>query len=428
MSKCNTTPQAGFGSACTATPCEDTVTACNSSPTEFLTVTVWDDPGCDTDNLKRVFNKDECVLHEGYFYWSKEDLNVDRPPSAKWSEPSTKCEMLKPVAEYLDISSTGNAILGVDNAGAAVEAGACLVTCAELEAKQDQLVGSDGNPLPAGTCVPTCAEVPNNGVSYDAATRTLTFADGSTVTVPITGGAGVDGVSTGITVSADGNTLTIPRSNGLPDLTLDTSMFNNANVTAGGGADGVVTGVSLSTDNDTMTLTRSNGLPDLTLNVSALNNANVTGGGGADGVVSGLSLSADGNTITATRTNGLADITLDVSTLNQSSSGTARAELIYENNDPQLNCEYDLPGPGTYWVWYNTGITSSPNQGCSVTPCGPVMFTTNAGMITVLGADSKVISVVTNNLSTSSVRISAANCSCKGSGTTAGITKIIRVN
>jgi len=61
-----------------------------------ISVDVWDTIGCDTDNIVRVYNKDDCVYSDGLFYWSLVDKNIDKPPSPRWSVGYTKCKMLKP--------------------------------------------------------------------------------------------------------------------------------------------------------------------------------------------------------------------------------------------------------------------------------------------------------------------------------------------
>ena len=61
-----------------------------------ITVDVWDTIGCETDNIVRMYNTDDCVYSDGLFYWSLVDKNIDKPPSPKWSRGYTKCEMLKP--------------------------------------------------------------------------------------------------------------------------------------------------------------------------------------------------------------------------------------------------------------------------------------------------------------------------------------------
>lgn len=63
-----------------------------------LQIPVWDDVGCAADNIFRVYNTDDCVYHDGKFYWSLFDGNTDKPPSQKWSEGVTKCSMLKPAS------------------------------------------------------------------------------------------------------------------------------------------------------------------------------------------------------------------------------------------------------------------------------------------------------------------------------------------
>lgn len=107
-------------------PCGDIAEVSNCLGKEVidLTVDIWDDPGCDGDNVVRVFNEGECTYKDGYFYWSLEDLNVEMPPSAKWSEPSTKCEMLQPT----DISGKQDKLTnckGTDSTGSVVD-------CAEM--------------------------------------------------------------------------------------------------------------------------------------------------------------------------------------------------------------------------------------------------------------------------------------------------------
>lgn len=61
-----------------------------------LAVDVWDTIGCETDNIVRMYNTNDCVYSDGLFYWSLEDKNIDKPPSPKWTRGYTKCEMLKP--------------------------------------------------------------------------------------------------------------------------------------------------------------------------------------------------------------------------------------------------------------------------------------------------------------------------------------------
>lgn len=90
----------GFGNGCGCSPKAKTTCAsstCILKKSKCLDVDVWDDPGCATDNVVRVYNKDKCVEHEGYMYWAKEDMTISMPPSADWSEPKTICEALKPI-------------------------------------------------------------------------------------------------------------------------------------------------------------------------------------------------------------------------------------------------------------------------------------------------------------------------------------------
>jgi hypothetical protein len=61
-----------------------------------ITVDVWDTIGCETDNIVRMYNTDDCVYSDGLFYWSLVDKNIDKPPSPRWSAGYTKCKMLKP--------------------------------------------------------------------------------------------------------------------------------------------------------------------------------------------------------------------------------------------------------------------------------------------------------------------------------------------
>ena len=61
-----------------------------------ITVDVWDTIGCETDNIVRMYNTDDCVYVDGLYYWSLEDRNIDKPPSPRWSKGYTKCAMLKP--------------------------------------------------------------------------------------------------------------------------------------------------------------------------------------------------------------------------------------------------------------------------------------------------------------------------------------------
>lgn len=62
---------------------------------KFVTVQVWDTVGCETDNIVRVYNKDECVFFEGKLYWSLENTNVTKPGTDKWSKGRTICSALK---------------------------------------------------------------------------------------------------------------------------------------------------------------------------------------------------------------------------------------------------------------------------------------------------------------------------------------------
>lgn len=70
--------------------------ACIVRKLKGLQVDVWDDPGCATDNVVRIYNKTDCVEHEGYMYWPKEDMTISMPPSPDWTVGKTVCEALKP--------------------------------------------------------------------------------------------------------------------------------------------------------------------------------------------------------------------------------------------------------------------------------------------------------------------------------------------
>lgn len=107
--------QTGFGSSCgtssnSPTGIEYVDQNCGDGNTEVvdklrvvgkkavihLTVDVWDSIGCEDDNIVRMFDQGDCIYKDGLFYWSLEDMNIDTPPSAKWSEGISKCEMLQP--------------------------------------------------------------------------------------------------------------------------------------------------------------------------------------------------------------------------------------------------------------------------------------------------------------------------------------------
>lgn len=77
-------------------PCGEKNT-CINREIEPLTIDVWDDPGCEGDNVVRLYNMEDCVTIDGYMYWPLRDGVVSQPPSVDWSEPKTLCEALKPV-------------------------------------------------------------------------------------------------------------------------------------------------------------------------------------------------------------------------------------------------------------------------------------------------------------------------------------------
>lgn len=162
---CGNKLQVGFSNSkcsdCSGiTDCGDVIkeSPCLSKEVVDIVVDVWDDPGCAGDNVVRVYNKDECVFKDGYYYWSLEDMNVDMPPTAKWSEGSTKCEMLKPGTSLLNCN------------GDKLQDGTRVPNCAELAAveekadnamalartKQAKLKDCKGADLAGGTEVLTC--------------------------------------------------------------------------------------------------------------------------------------------------------------------------------------------------------------------------------------------------------------------------------
>lgn len=149
----NTPSQVGFGSKdCGCAPTEQCFsTNCYKQKMVNLEVEVWDDPGCDGDNVVRLYNTTQCVYKDGYFYWPLKDGVVDAPPSVDWTEGVTKCEMLRPVG--------ANTPIGIDVEGADVLVGDCLVTCSTLDnALEDVALGTNisGDPLYIGGCFVGC--------------------------------------------------------------------------------------------------------------------------------------------------------------------------------------------------------------------------------------------------------------------------------
>lgn len=62
---------------------------------QFLTTPVWDSVGCGTDNIVRVYNVNQCVYHNGLYYWSQRDGNISEPGVGEgWTDGKTICEVL----------------------------------------------------------------------------------------------------------------------------------------------------------------------------------------------------------------------------------------------------------------------------------------------------------------------------------------------
>lgn len=214
---CGTSYQAGFGTSCCSS-CESAAVvptnSCLSTDMINIEVAVWDDPGCDGDNLKRVFNKDECVYHEGYFYWSKEDMNVDMPPSAKWSEPSTKCEMLKPAVTLKNCA-------GVDH-----KTGDRVPSCGEMAGAISTAISEIPDPVKPKNCA---------GVESDEFVGCGEMGEGLTWN-PATGKYEVDTqdvcvkTAAGVSLCSDIKQLYVAEENGCAKFVV----ADNLNLTIGG--------------------------------------------------------------------------------------------------------------------------------------------------------------------------------------------------
>lgn len=100
---CNVTAEDTTGCAVNRvrTQIHSTTKVVGQTGQQFVTVQVWDEVGCDEDNIVRMFNKDQCVFKDGLYYWSKEDGNITVPGDAKWTDGVTACEMLKPMDDIV---------------------------------------------------------------------------------------------------------------------------------------------------------------------------------------------------------------------------------------------------------------------------------------------------------------------------------------
>ena len=213
------TPQAGFGNCgCKpdTAPCEQK--ACINKNTISIDVDIWDDPGCEGDNVVRLYNTGECVFHDGYFYFSLEDMNVDKPPTAKWSEPYTKCEMLKPSTPHPDFVDTDTTFVITANA-----AGDIVLTGSDGSVSTVQLASTSDTFGTAKTAA--AAGIDSLGQSYIVGDGLVTFPDGTTIsrilppkgyaaltkdtTVPIGLGAGGMKLLNGMT--SGGTDFIVPR-------------------------------------------------------------------------------------------------------------------------------------------------------------------------------------------------------------------------
>lgn len=114
------------------TEVEDKLRVVGKKAVMHITVDVWDTIGCDGDNIVRMYNEGDCVYTDGLYYWSTEDNNVDTPPSSKWTDGYTKCEMLHPY-RYVDCA-------GVD-----IEDGECLVKCSQVQELAYYFGNDNGN-------------------------------------------------------------------------------------------------------------------------------------------------------------------------------------------------------------------------------------------------------------------------------------------
>lgn len=199
------------------TQVEDKLRVVGKKAVMHITVDVWDTIGCDGDNIVRMYNEGDCVYKDGLYYWSTQNSNVDTPPSAKWTDGKTKCDMLRPY-RYVDCA-------GVD-----IEDGECLITCNQLqemaywvghdngnEDVADQYTYSFDQEFPTGpiTPIPGGVRVINPGnyrVTYNVSAGSNGLGTGLTIVnahingVDMSSITGVAGISWSLGDNPTGNT------------------------------------------------------------------------------------------------------------------------------------------------------------------------------------------------------------------------------